>query len=50
VLADGEVVVDGPTHEVVVGSPSFAPQIAKILAPAPYLTLEQVVAGLEVGR
>jgi energy-coupling factor transport system ATP-binding protein len=33
VLADGEVVADGPTREVVVGSPAFAPQVAKVLAP-----------------
>jgi energy-coupling factor transport system ATP-binding protein len=48
VLADGEVVVDGPTEEVVVGSPAFAPQIAKVLAPLPWLTVEQVAASLEV--
>jgi energy-coupling factor transport system ATP-binding protein len=48
VLADGEVVADGPTHEVVVGSPAFAPQVAKILAPAPWLTVGSVAAALEV--
>lgn len=32
VLAEGEVVADGPTANVVVGSPLFAPQVAKILA------------------
>jgi energy-coupling factor transport system ATP-binding protein len=48
VLADGEVVVDGPTPEVVVGSPAFAPQVAKILAPSPWLTVEQVAAALGV--
>jgi energy-coupling factor transport system ATP-binding protein len=42
ILADGEVVADGPTAEVVVASPSFAPQVAKILAPAPWLTVAQV--------
>ena len=47
VIADGEIVVDGPTSDVVVGSPAFAPQIAKILAPLPFLTVEQVRAGLE---
>ena len=31
VLADGEVVADGPTAEVVIGSPLFAPQVAKVL-------------------
>ena len=31
VLADGEVVADGPTAEVLIGSPLFAPQVAKVL-------------------
>ncbi|TVR18237.1 MAG: ATP-binding cassette domain-containing protein [Nitriliruptor sp.] len=48
VLADGEVVVDGPTSEVVVGSPAFAPQIAKVVAPLPWLTVDEVSASLEV--
>ncbi|MCC5948719.1 MAG: ATP-binding cassette domain-containing protein, partial [Nitriliruptoraceae bacterium] len=48
VLAEGEIVVDGPTDEVVVGSPAFAPQVAKIVAPLPWLTVEQVVTSLEV--
>jgi energy-coupling factor transport system ATP-binding protein len=47
VLADGEVVVDGPTAEVVVGSPAFAPQVAKILAPLPWLTVDQVATSLQ---
>ncbi|WP_200302177.1 ABC transporter ATP-binding protein [Streptomyces adelaidensis] len=42
ILADGEIVADGPTHEVVVGSPSFAPQVTKILAPQKWLTTTQV--------
>jgi len=46
VLADGEVVADGPTHDVVVGSPAFAPQVAKILAPLPWLTVSQVAEAL----
>jgi energy-coupling factor transport system ATP-binding protein len=48
VIADGEVVADGPTSEVVVGSPAFAPQVAKVLAPAPWLTVGAVAAALEV--
>ena len=43
VLADGEVVADGETAAVVVASPMFAPQIAKILAPYPWLTVSDVV-------
>ncbi|WP_318210974.1 ABC transporter ATP-binding protein [Streptomyces sp. SJL17-1] len=46
IIADGEVVADGPTAEVVVSSPSFSPQVAKILAPQPWLTVEQVEAAL----
>ncbi|MEV1008604.1 ATP-binding cassette domain-containing protein [Streptomyces sp. NPDC049881] len=46
VLAEGEVVADGPTPEVVVGSPSFAPQVAKVLAPGPWLTVGQVTGAL----
>ena len=42
ILADGEIVADGPTAEVVVSSPSFAPQVAKILAPQQWLTVAQV--------
>ncbi|MFF1658023.1 ABC transporter ATP-binding protein [Streptomyces sp. NPDC058255] len=42
VLADGEVVADGLTAEVVVASPSFAPQVTKVLAPQPWLTVAQV--------
>ncbi|MGW2825613.1 ABC transporter ATP-binding protein [Streptomyces sp. NPDC001443] len=41
-LADGEVIADGPTAEVVVSSPSYAPQVTKILAPQRWLTVAQV--------
>ncbi|MEV7603245.1 ATP-binding cassette domain-containing protein [Kitasatospora sp. NPDC089797] len=50
VLAEGEVVADGPTADVVTASPTFAPQTAKILAPLPYLTVRQVDAALEGDR
>jgi energy-coupling factor transporter ATP-binding protein EcfA2 len=42
VLAEGEVVADGATSDVIVASPSLAPQVAKILAPLPWLTVEQL--------
>ncbi len=42
VMADGEVVADGPTADVVVSSPAFAPQVAKILAPGRWLTVRDV--------
>ncbi|MFI0901183.1 ABC transporter ATP-binding protein [Streptomyces sp. NPDC020983] len=47
ILADGEPVADGPTPDVVLSSPAFAPQIAKILAPSPWLTVTQVARALE---
>jgi energy-coupling factor transport system ATP-binding protein len=46
VMAEGEVIADGGTAEVVVASPAFAPQVAKVLAPQPWLTVEQVAAAL----
>ncbi|ROQ69293.1 energy-coupling factor transport system ATP-binding protein [Streptomyces sp. 840.1] len=49
ILADGDVVADGPTPEVVVSSPAFAPQISKILAPQEWLTVSQVGAALGGG-
>ncbi|MCX3059507.1 ABC transporter ATP-binding protein [Streptomyces beihaiensis] len=42
ILADGEIVADGPTPEIVTASPSFAPQVAKVLAPQQWLTVSQV--------
>ncbi|MFI7017061.1 ABC transporter ATP-binding protein [Streptomyces sp. NPDC050164] len=45
-LADGEVIADGPTADIVVSSPSFAPQVTKILAPQHWLTVSQVRAAL----
>ncbi|WP_405493344.1 ATP-binding cassette domain-containing protein [Streptomyces sp. NBC_00096] len=50
ILAGGEIVADGPTAEVVVSSPAFAPQVAKILAPAHWLTVSQVAAALNAGE
>ncbi|MFE9607572.1 ABC transporter ATP-binding protein [Streptomyces sp. NPDC006012] len=41
-LADGEVIADGPTTHIVVSSPSFAPQVTKILAPQEWLTVAQI--------
>lgn len=43
VLAEGEVVADGPTADVVVASPMFAPQVAKVLSPQPWLTVADVL-------
>jgi energy-coupling factor transport system ATP-binding protein len=41
-LADGEVVADGPTAEVVLALPAYAPQVTKVLAPQRWLTVRQV--------
>ncbi|MER6910229.1 ATP-binding cassette domain-containing protein [Streptomyces sp. NPDC000594] len=46
VMAEGEIVADAPTADVIVASPVFAPQTAKILAPLPFLTVGQVGAVL----
>ncbi|MET8849994.1 ATP-binding cassette domain-containing protein [Amycolatopsis sp. NPDC004625] len=46
VMAEGELVADGPTKEVIVASPAFAPQVAKILAPEPWLTVDEVAEAL----
>jgi energy-coupling factor transporter ATP-binding protein EcfA2 len=47
VLADGEVVADGPTADVVVSSPAFAPQVSKVLSPLPWLTVAEVADALQ---
>jgi energy-coupling factor transport system ATP-binding protein len=46
VVAEGEIVADGPAHEVAVASPVFAPQVAKVLAPLPWLTVAEVAEAL----
>jgi energy-coupling factor transport system ATP-binding protein len=48
VLAEGEVVTDAPAREAVVASPAFAPQVTKVLAPLPWLTVDEVVAAVGV--
>ena len=45
VLAEGEVIADGPTREVATSSPTVAPQTAKVFAPVPVLTPAEVAAG-----
>jgi energy-coupling factor transport system ATP-binding protein len=45
VMAEGEVVSDGPTAEVLGGSPAFATQVAKILG-EPWLTVDDVRSAL----
>ncbi|SFF01936.1 energy-coupling factor transport system ATP-binding protein [Actinacidiphila alni] len=45
ILADGSVVADGPAPDVVLSSPAYAPQVAKVLAP--WLTVPQVATALD---
>ncbi len=48
VMAEGDIVADGSVADIMVASPSFAPQVAKILAPLEYLTIDQVRSALAV--
>ena len=45
-LAEGDIVADGTTLEVLLSSPAFAPQVAKIMSPKPWLTVSDVVQAL----
>ncbi len=47
VIADGEVVTDGPAASVLAGSPAFAPQVAKVMHPQPWLSVADVASALE---
>ena len=49
VMAQGEIVTDGPANEVLVASPMFAPQVAKVLAPLPWLTVRDVAVAMSNG-
>ena len=46
VLAEGEVVADGPSTTVLLDSPAFAPQVAKVVRPLPFLTVDDLVTAL----
>ncbi|HUR78592.1 MAG TPA: ATP-binding cassette domain-containing protein [Acidimicrobiales bacterium] len=46
VMAEGEIVADGPAAEIVCSSAAFAPQVAKILFPAEWLTVAEVADAL----
>jgi energy-coupling factor transporter ATP-binding protein EcfA2 len=48
VLAAGEVVTDAATADALAASPVFAPQVAKILSPQPWTTVDQVRRALPV--
>ena len=42
VMADGDVIADGPTRQVCTSSPTFAPQTAKVFAPVPVLVPAEI--------
>jgi energy-coupling factor transport system ATP-binding protein len=46
-LADGDIVADGSTIEVLLSSPAFAPQVSKVMSPQPWLKVADVVAAIE---
>jgi energy-coupling factor transport system ATP-binding protein len=48
VMAEGEVVSSGPPRRVLAESPSYAPQVTKVLG-APWLVVEEVAAALAQG-
>lgn len=50
VLAGGEVVADGPVAGVLTSSPTFAPQVARVLHPVPVLTVAELRRATEVTR
>ena len=49
-IADGDVVADGPTIDVLLSSPAFAPQVAKIMSPTRWLTVSDVVSAIYATR
>ena len=44
-IADGELIADGPTADVLTSSPAYAPQLAKVFAPARVMTADELVRG-----
>ncbi|MCA0297200.1 MAG: ATP-binding cassette domain-containing protein [Actinobacteria bacterium] len=45
-MADGEIIADGDTLGLLTSSPAYAPQMAKVFAPIPVLTPDDVARGL----
>jgi energy-coupling factor transport system ATP-binding protein len=46
-LSEGEVVADGPTIDILLASPAFAPQVAKVMLPRRWLTVKDVIRALD---
>ncbi len=49
-IADGDVVADGSTLDVLLSSPAFAPQVAKVMSPAPWLTVKDALRGISLSE
>jgi len=50
VMAEGEVVATGPMREVLIGSSSLTPQVARVLAPLKLVNVSEVAALMGPGR
>ena len=46
-LSEGEIVADGPTLDILLSSPAFAPQVAKVMSPRRWLTVSDVISAME---
>ena len=46
-VADGDIVAEGSTLDVLLSSPAFAPQVAKVMSPQPWLSVKDVVAAIK---
>ena len=47
ILADGDLVADGPAIDVLLASPAFAPQVTKVMSPRRWLTVSDVLKVIE---
>lgn len=47
ILAEGDLVADGPTLDVLLASPAFAPQVTKVMSPRRWLTVGDVLKAIE---
>lgn len=50
IMAEGGIVADGPTREVLTSSPTFAPQMAKVFYPRAVLTPDEIARGSDDDR
>jgi energy-coupling factor transport system ATP-binding protein len=45
-LSEGEIVADGPTLDILLASPAFAPQVSKVMSPRRWITVQDVIDGI----